>query len=331
MLLDLGRNDVGRVARVGTRRGHRALHDRALLARHAPGLERARPAAPGPRLLRRLPRDVPGRHAQRRAEDPRDGDHRGARAGPARRLRRRGGVLRLLGRHGHRDRDPLGRSCATGAPSSRRAPASSPTRIPEAEHRECVNKARCGGPGGAHGGAALMARVLMIDNYDSFTYNLVQYLAELGRRGRRAAQRRDHARRGGGARAGRHRHLAGAVHAARGGRLGAAHPALRRAASRSSASAWAIRRSAPPSAATSCARRASCTARRRPSTTTGAGVFAGLPDPVRRHALSLAGDRPGDAARRARAHRLDRRGRDHGRAAPRPRSSRACSSIPSRS
>ena len=25
-----------------------------------------------------------------------------------------------------------------------------------------------------------MARVLMIDNYDSFTYNLVQYLAELG-------------------------------------------------------------------------------------------------------------------------------------------------------
>ena len=25
-----------------------------------------------------------------------------------------------------------------------------------------------------------MSRVLMIDNYDSFTYNLVQYLAELG-------------------------------------------------------------------------------------------------------------------------------------------------------
>ena len=25
-----------------------------------------------------------------------------------------------------------------------------------------------------------MTRVLMIDNYDSFTYNLVQYLAELG-------------------------------------------------------------------------------------------------------------------------------------------------------
>ena len=33
-------------------------------------------------------------------------------------------------------------------------------------------------------------KVLVIDNYDSFTYNLVQYLGELGRRGRGGAQRR---------------------------------------------------------------------------------------------------------------------------------------------
>ena len=44
MLLDLGRNDVGRVARIGSGRSERAVHHRALQPRHAHRLERRRRA-----------------------------------------------------------------------------------------------------------------------------------------------------------------------------------------------------------------------------------------------------------------------------------------------
>ena len=68
--------------------------------------------------------------------------------------------------------------------------------------------------------------LLMLDNYDSFTWNLVQYLGELGATVQGRAQRRDHARRRRGAESGAHRHLARSVHAHRGGHLRAADPAL---------------------------------------------------------------------------------------------------------
>ncbi len=69
----------------------------------------------------------------------------------------------------------------------------------------------------------------MIDNYDSFTYNLVQYLGELGAEVevvRNDAITVDEIVR---ARRRRHRDLAGPVHAERGGHLRRRDPALRRA------------------------------------------------------------------------------------------------------
>ena len=126
-------------ARRGRRRDRRRAAGRREGARRARDARRPRPQRPRPRvrarhrarraadggrdLLARDPHRLPGRrhaargrgrdrraaqrparrHALRRAEDPRDGDHRRARAGQARRLRRRGrlAVLRRRARHLH--------------------------------------------------------------------------------------------------------------------------------------------------------------------------------------------------------------------------------------
>ena len=136
----------------------------------------------------------------------------------------------------------------------------------------------------------------MIDNYDSFTYNLVQYLGELGadidvvrndaviRRRARGARRPTHLVVSPGPctpdEAGVS--VEAIAHARRGGTpvLGVClgHQAHR-----------------PRSTAASCARERACTARPR-SQHDGTGVFAGLPEPVRGGALPLAGGGP-DAAR----------------------------------
>ena len=106
MLVDLGRNDIGRVSVPGHSRGHAADGRGAVLPRHAPGVPREGQARLRLQLLRRAEGVLPGGDGVRRAQDQGHGDHRRAGAGQARPLRRRGRLLRLHGEHGHGDHNP---------------------------------------------------------------------------------------------------------------------------------------------------------------------------------------------------------------------------------
>ena len=130
-----------------------------------------------------------------------------------------------------------------------------------------------------------MQRVTLIDNYDSFTFNLVHYLGELGADVCGVAQRRDQRRRD--ARGRRPTPSSSRPAPARRTRrasvsISCAPRARRR---RSSASASAIRRSARRSAARSCARPRRCTARSRASRIMRAACFAASTARSRRRAI----------------------------------------------
>ena len=106
MLVDLGRNDVGRVAEIGTVQVDRADGRAPLQPRHAHRELGGRAPGAGPARIRRPARDVPRRHALGRAEGARDGDHRRARAHQARPVRRRGRLAGLGREPGHLHHHP---------------------------------------------------------------------------------------------------------------------------------------------------------------------------------------------------------------------------------
>ena len=172
--------------------------------------------------------------------------------------------------------------------------------VPSAEFEESVNKARAvlaavelARRSRARAGIAML---LVIDNYDSFTYNLVQYLGELGQdvrvvRNDEIARRR-HRRAG----AEPHRHLARAVHAQRGRHQPGGDRALRRAHAHPgrvpgpSVDRPGVRRQRRPRARGDARQDVADRARRarrvhRPA------------EPLSGDALSLAGRRPGQLAR----------------------------------
>ena len=109
MLVDLGRNDVGRVCEYGIGPGAAVHGPRALLARDAPDLDRRREARRRSRSARRAGLVFSGGHRVGRAEGPRDADHSRPRTVGPRPLRGCSRVSRFrrqprfLHRHPHGD------------------------------------------------------------------------------------------------------------------------------------------------------------------------------------------------------------------------------------
>src|SRR5690606_15500111 len=135
----------------------------------------------GAHRARRAVGHPPDGHGLRRAEDQGDGDHRRARDGAARAVRRRVRLPQRQRRHGHgphlEDRGG-GRRADAPASRQRRGRRLRPgVRVARGSQQAgCAAARRRDGDRGTR----LMSRVLLIDNYDSFAYNLVQYLGELG-------------------------------------------------------------------------------------------------------------------------------------------------------
>ena len=182
MLVDLGRNDLGRVCEYGTVEVETfmAVETYSHVIHIVSSVRgELRPEVAAIDALRSV---LPGGHAVGRPEGARDADHRRARAGQARRLRRRGrlAVLRRRPRHLHLHPHRGGQGRRRARPGRRRHGRRRQARL---RVRGVARQGPRRGAGDRAGGEAArvaVTRVLVVDNYDSFTYNLVQYLGELG-------------------------------------------------------------------------------------------------------------------------------------------------------
>ena len=101
MLLDLGRNDVGRVAEIGSVTRHRPVLHRALQPGDAHRLQCRGQAAPRPRRARCVGRGLSRRHGVGRAKSARHADHRRTGEGEALALCRLRRLFLRRRRHGH--------------------------------------------------------------------------------------------------------------------------------------------------------------------------------------------------------------------------------------
>ncbi len=197
MLVDLGRNDLGRVCEYGSVKVEdfmavenysHVMH----IVSSVTGILRE-----GVGALDALRADAPRRNAVRRAEGARDADHRRARAGQARRLRRRDRLGQLRRRPRHLHPHPHGRDQGRRRPRAgrrrHRRRRQARLRVPRVTGQGARGDAsgrtrgRPADPSSRRHQCAVTRperprarRVLVLDNYDSFTYNLVQYLGELG-------------------------------------------------------------------------------------------------------------------------------------------------------
>ena len=220
MLVDLARNDLGRVCEPGHRRGRQAARGRALLAHHAPRLAGRGQAARRARtrfslLEATFPAGTVSGAPKVRAMQiisEIEGTRRGVYAGAigyvgydgavdtciapahdrdARRARAAAGRRRHRRRLGARQRAPgvpatRSRRSAPRSTSPRRAGTGDDGSMPAIRPSE-RRRAR--------------AQLLLVDNYDSFTYNLAHLLLRGGRRRRRPPPRRGLRGGGRGARA----------------------------------------------------------------------------------------------------------------------------------